>query len=201
MFALGNPEQSRKLFEEKERYSNELILYKFLTRYTMQEKHQELVNQYVEKLEDLRYRIGGGSSNYFMFSNLAPQILTNPDKPWELGQKILIGDHLSIQISFPKDSWYPLPEEEKRLVWEENEQKLWDIFLEKNYALGNRVIQLPVENIETVISRNGKNNVTTTRSAIICKDETIYNEYLEQPGVWPNLVARAKKVLEEEKVQ
>ena len=92
MFALGNPEQSRKLFEEKERYSNELILYKFLTRYTMQEKHQELVNQYVKKLEDLRYRIGGGSSNYFMFSNLAPQILTNPDKPWsrEDDQKFLL---------------------------------------------------------------------------------------------------------------
>jgi len=203
MFALGNPEKSRRLFEQKERYANELILYKFLPRFAIQGEHKEFVNQYIKKLEDLRYRIGGGSSNYLMFSNLAPQILTNPDKPWsrEDDQKILIGDHLSIQISFPKDSWYPLPEEEKRLVWEENEQKLWDIFLEKNYALGNRVLQLPVDNFETVISRNGKNNVTTTRSAIICKDETIYNEYLEQPGVWPSLVARAKKVFEEEKVQ
>ena len=83
------------------------------------------------------------------------------------------------------------------LAFKEGEKGLWDIFLKQSAALEGKIIEVPTSD-SLVSTKNNSHKQLVIRSTIVTKDETIYNEYLENPGVWPRLMIRANQALAEE---
>ena len=192
MYALVNPDVSRKLMANKERYRNEVILYKFLPQYSISGYSQAIMQSYSKDIQNITYKILGDKYLTKPMWNIYE--LMNPDKYNDTRVKVY--NEITLRISSNHVNPWPVENVANYEAWVEAEQALWESFVSRVEGMGEKVISLPVApEISSSLSKVVVGQSLMLRKIVVAKDEEIYREYVDEPGVWTLLMRRANEYL------